>query len=136
MWIYFIAGENCEVPIQQARVEQLLLEWKPLKHSDSRESLRRLISRKKRFLSLAVYTNALPLRTEREGITVTSAPRERSRYCLSYTAIVLNFLPCGSVPRVVTVRVLPSADTAIRPVTVTFPPFLTVNAKVRALTCL
>ena len=67
MWICFIAGENCEVPIQQARVEQLLLEWKPLKHSDSRESLRRLISRKKRFLSLAVYTNALPLSNRTGG---------------------------------------------------------------------
>src|SRR6266511_4602637 len=70
------------------------------------------------------HTNALPSRTEREGIRVMSAPRSRSGYCLSYTAVLLNFLPCESVPLVVTVRVLPSADTTIRPVTVTFPPFL------------
>ena len=59
-------------------------------------------------------------------------PRERSRYCLSYIAVFLNFLPCGSVPLVVTVRLLPSADTTIRPLTVTLPSFLTVNARVRS----
>src|SRR6266542_5487577 len=56
-----------------------------------------------------------------------SASRPRSGYCLSYTAVLLNFLPCGSVPLVVTVRLLPLADVTIRPVTVTFPPFLNVN---------
>src|SRR6202521_721567 len=61
---------------------------------------------------------------------VTVSLGERSRYCLSYTEIFLTFLPAGSVPLVVTVRVLPSADTTIRPVTVTFPPFFAVNCNV------
>jgi hypothetical protein len=43
---------------------------------------------------------------------------------LSYTEVLLNFLPCGSVPLAVAVRVLPSADTTTRPVIVTVPPFL------------
>src|SRR5438093_13706692 len=65
-------------------------------------------------------------------MVVIDRPRERSRYCLSYTAVFLNSLPCGSVPLVVTVRLLPSADTTIRPLTVTLPSFLTVNARVRS----
>ena len=60
----------------------------------------------------------------------------RDSYCLSYTATFFTVLPCGSVAVVVTVRVLPSADTTIRPVRVTFPPFLLVNANVRPLTTL
>ena len=52
------------------------------------------------------------------------------RYCLSYTALVLNLLPLESVPVVVTVRVRPLAETTIRPVKVTLPPFLPVNANV------
>src|SRR6266571_3663459 len=56
--------------------------------------------------------------------------QERFSYCLSYTAVLLYFLPCGSVPLAVAVRVLPSADTTARPVIVTFPPFLRVNARV------
>ncbi len=75
-----------------------------------------------------------PAGSRREGITVTSNPRKRSGYCLSYTAMLLNFLPSASVPLVVTVRVLPSADSTIRPVTVTFPSFLIVRASVRSLT--
>jgi hypothetical protein len=34
-----------------------------------------------------------------------------SLYCLSYTAVLVYFLPLESVPLRVTVRVLPSADT-------------------------
>jgi hypothetical protein len=48
------------------------------------------------------------------------------RYCFSYTAVLLTLLPFASVPLVVTVRLLPSADTVIRPVIVTLPPFLMV----------
>jgi len=59
-----------------------------------------------------LFANALPLRTEREASLLLS-PRQRSRYCLSYTETFVNFLPSGSVPLVVTVRVLPSADTTI-----------------------
>src|SRR5579864_7971848 len=53
-------------------------------------------------------------------------------YCLSYTAVLWNFLPFESVPLVVTVRVLPSAETAMRPEVVTLPPFLTFNPSVRS----
>ena len=76
-------------------------------------------------------TNALPFGTERKGITVIgSSLQETSRYGLSYTEVLLNFLPCGSVPLAVAVRVLPSADTTTRPVIVTFSPFLIVNSNV------
>ena len=51
-------------------------------------------------------------------------------YCLSYTAVLVNFLPLESVPVRVTVRVLPSADTTPRPLIVTLSPFLFVNARV------
>src|SRR5262245_52096816 len=53
-------------------------------------------------------------------------------HCLSYTAVLFTFLPFGSVPLVVTVRLLPSAETTTRPVTVAFPSFLTVNCSVRS----
>lgn len=46
-----------------------------------------------------------------------------SRYCLSYTAVLVILLPFASVPFAVTVRVLPSADRAIRAVVVTLPSF-------------
>ena len=36
-----------------------------------------------------------------------SAVLLRIHYCFSYTAVLLNFLPCESVPLVVTVRLLP-----------------------------
>ena len=42
----------------------------------------------------------------------------------------MNAFPFGSIPLVVTVRVLPSAETAIFPVMVTWPPFLMVIANV------
>src|SRR6185369_5913380 len=54
------------------------------------------------------------------GLSVCVGPS----HCLSYTAILLNLRPVEVVPLVVTVRVLPSAETTILPVTVTFPPFL------------
>src|SRR5437899_5613817 len=57
-------------------------------------------------------------------------PKPEIIHCLSYTAVLLNFLPCGSVPLVVTVRLLPSADTAMRPLVVTLPLFLTLNPSV------
>ncbi len=55
---------------------------------------------------------------------------ESSGYCLSYTEVLLNFLPFESVPAMVTVRILPSADTTPRPVIVTLSPFLLVNVRV------
>ena len=60
----------------------------------------------------------------------------RSLYCLSYTAVLVNFLPFESVPVMVTVRVLPSADTTARPLIVTLSPFLLVITSVRASTFL
>src|SRR5207247_1138577 len=59
-----------------------------------------------------------------------SAVLLRIHYCFSYTAVLLNFLPCESVPLVVTVRLLPSADTTTRPLVVILPPFLTLNSSV------
>src|SRR4029077_14881336 len=47
-------------------------------------------------------------------------------YCLSYPALFLGLLPYVAASPVVTIRDLPSADTTTRPVTVTFPSFLTV----------
>lgn len=83
-------------------------------------------------LLTALSGNTLPSRTERKGIT-SRALIEGSIYCLSYTAVLLTFLPCASVPVVLTVRVLPSAETDMRPLTVSLPSFLTVSANVRSL---
>jgi hypothetical protein len=63
-------------------------------------------------------------------------PLRISNYCLSYTAVLVNFLPVESVPVMVTVRVLPSAETTPRPLIVTLSPFLLVNASVRSSTFL
>src|ERR1022692_3328596 len=59
---------------------------------------------------------------------------QRCRYCLSYTAVLVTFLPAASVLFKVTVRVLPSAETTARPLTVTLPSFLLVSDKVWSLT--
>src|SRR5437899_1641097 len=75
---------------------------------------------------LALFTPPQPATVE------DSSSRLLSRYCLSYTALLLIFLPFGSVPRVVTVRLLPSADTTIRPLVMSFPPFLTLSPNVRS----
>src|SRR4029077_12694135 len=48
-------------------------------------------------------------------------------HCLSYTAVLLNFLPWASVPLEITVRLLPSTDRIIVPVIVTFLSFFTVK---------
>ena len=53
-----------------------------------------------------------------------------SGYCLSYTEVLVNFLPFESLPAMVTVRVLPSAEMTPRPVIVTLSPFLLMNARV------
>jgi len=55
-------------------------------------------------------------------------------YCLSYTAVLLTFLPDASVPDTVTVRLLPSAATTILPLIVTLPPLLFANVVVCSLT--
>src|SRR5438093_346658 len=57
-------------------------------------------------------------------------PKPGIIHCLSYTAVLVNFLPVGSVPLTVTVRLLPSAATTTRPLVVTLPPFLTLNPSV------
>src|SRR5205814_8349242 len=62
--------------------------------------------------------------------------RLSSHYCLSYTAVLVFFLPVESVPVKVTVRVLPSADTTPRPLIVTLSPFLFANVNVWSLTLL
>src|SRR6266446_6605829 len=59
-----------------------------------------------------------------------------ARYCLSYTAVLLTFLPAESLAVLVTVRVLPSAETETLPLIVTFPPFVAANVKVWSSTCL
>src|SRR5450631_361386 len=59
---------------------------------------------------------------------------QRCRYCLSYTAVLVTFLPAASVRFKVTVRVLPSAETTALPLTVTLPSFLLVSDKVWSLT--
>src|SRR5437764_14533210 len=51
-------------------------------------------------------------------------------YCFSYTAMLVNFLPLESVPVVVTVRLLPSPDTTIRPLMVISPPFFVLKPSV------
>src|SRR5918912_2054726 len=54
-------------------------------------------------------------------------------YCLSYTAVLRTRLPFALVPLVVRVRLLPSFETTMRPVTTTLPSFLLVKANVRLL---
>ena len=51
-----------------------------------------------------------------------------SGYCMSYTAVLLNFFPLASVPVEVTVRLLPSSDTTILPEVVTVVPFFTTKS--------
>src|SRR5438093_3083915 len=63
-------------------------------------------------------------------------PKPGIIHCLSYTAVLANFLPFESVPLTVTVRLLPSAATTTRPVMVTLLSFLLVNVKVLSLTIL
>src|ERR1041384_84803 len=53
-------------------------------------------------------------------------------YCLSYTVLFLGLLPSAPASPVVTIRDLPSPDTTIRPVRVTFPSFLTVSFNTRS----
>jgi hypothetical protein len=69
------------------------------------------------------HTNALPFRSERKGITTMAM----ILYCLSYTTVLLYFLPCASVPLTVTVRLLPSAATTTWAVRTTLPPFFDVT---------
>ena len=54
-----------------------------------------------------------------EGHHCKYGPQQISPHCLSYTAMLFIILPIESVPLVPTVRVLPSADTTIRPVVTT-----------------
>src|SRR5215470_7081873 len=54
----------------------------------------------------------------------------KTDYCLSYTAVLLVFIPFASVPCIVTVRVFPSADRTMRPLSMILPPFFTVTASV------
>jgi hypothetical protein len=54
-------------------------------------------------------------------------------YCLSYTSTLSTFLPAASVPVVVVVRVLPSADTTVVNVWTGFPPSFRVPLIVLAV---
>ena len=56
-------------------------------------------------------------------VQLSSSACTSSRYCFSYTAVLLILLPFASVPLAVTVRVLPSADRTMRAVVVTLPSF-------------
>src|SRR6266436_3182458 len=82
------------------------------------------------FVCLSIQKSP-PVQNRAEGHHCESGGR-LSFYCLSYTAVLLTFLPAESVPLVLTVRVLPSADTTIRPVVTTLPSFLPVNPNVRS----
>src|SRR5580700_196299 len=55
-----------------------------------------------------------------------------SRYCFSYTPFLLTLWPFASVPLMVTVRLLPSPDTTIRPLVISLPPFMTLNPNIRS----
>ncbi len=55
-------------------------------------------------------------------------------YCRSKTEVLVTVLPVESAPVAVTVRVLPSAATAMRPVMVTLPARLLANVSVRSST--
>jgi hypothetical protein len=55
------------------------------------------------------------------------------RYCLSYTALLVNFLPKESVPEMFTVRPLPSAETTILPLVMILPFSLPATSMVCAL---
>jgi len=82
-------------------------------------------------------TELMPSRPETSGRAyLLLALSGGSLYCLSYTAVLVYFLPFESVPVMVTVRVLPSADTTPRPLIVILSPFLLVNASVWSLTVL
>jgi hypothetical protein len=61
--------------------------------------------------------------------------RGPSLYCLSYTSFLLTLWPFASVPLVVTVRLLPSADTTIRPLVIILPPFKTLKLNVTRRFC-
>lgn len=54
---------------------------------------------------------------------LSSSACTSSRYCFSYTAVLVILLPFASVPLAVTVRVLPSADRTMRAVVLTLPSF-------------
>src|SRR5437867_1435256 len=56
----------------------------------------------------------------------------RHGHCLSYTATFLYGLPSRSVPLTVTVRLLPSAETTIRPLPISLPWFIVLNSAVRS----
>ena len=56
-------------------------------------------------------------------VHLSSSACTTSRYCFSYTAVLLILLPFASVPLAVTVRVLPSADRTMWAVVVTLPSF-------------
>src|ERR1700730_18786889 len=55
-------------------------------------------------------------------------------YCLSYIAVLVSFLPAESLADTVRARVLPSGDTTIFPLVVTFPSFLFSSVRVCSLT--
>jgi len=56
-----------------------------------------------------------------------------STYCLSYTAVLVYFFPAALVPLSVSVRLLPSGETTMRPVDTTLSPFLLLTASVWSL---
>src|SRR2546430_16296546 len=81
-----------------------------------------------RFCNVCGKRDALLIRFSRRAWVARGGLTKLS-YCLSYTAVFLTFFPFGSVPLVLTVRVLPSADTTILPVTVVLPSFFPVSSK-------
>ncbi len=95
---------------------------------------RRRLCRKRQSRSIAVdrLDPMRPCGRHRIKLPINSATPmpESFRYCLSYTAVLLTFLPFASVPLKVTVRLLPSAETTTLPLIVVFPPFLLVNFRV------
>src|SRR5262245_54519270 len=66
-----------------------------------------------------------------------TAPGHRSlgsQGCLSYTLMELTFFPLASISVLLTVRLIPSAESLMVPVMVTLSSFFAVNLKVRAST--
>ena len=76
-------------------------------------------------------------RSKKKGPRESTALRETGElrgYCLSYMETAWVFIPLASVPVVVTVRLLPSAEITTRVVLVTLPSFLLVIFSVCAFT--
>ena len=74
--------------------------------------------------------------TEWTGVRNFQARNNLRQMKVGDRVLFLNFFPLGVVPDTLPVRVLPSADTTVLLLTVTFPFFLMVTSSVRSSTFL